>query len=170
MQSWKKNPLVNEAWQNDKNGCNRHRCKESGYWLSCSVLEPKDFSCRPCCKPMWESQCLQALSYPIRSSCEGLLWSWDTDSQAVGRGVSTTLRIKGTLLSLLDPTKAHVSDTLQVLISALEWTGRICDLIGWGLGSSREGVSTSLTPLQAWPILAFRLNLSHQINKAIVRS
>jgi hypothetical protein len=87
-----------------------------------------------------------------------------------GGGVSTTLRIKGTLLSLLDPTKAHVSDTLQVLISALEWTGRICDLIGWGLGSSREGVSTSLTPLQAWPILAFRLNLSHQINKAIVRS
>lgn len=28
-----KNPSVNEAWQNDKNGCNRHRCKGSCYWL-----------------------------------------------------------------------------------------------------------------------------------------
>lgn len=30
----KKNPSVNEAWQNDKNGCNRHRCKGSRYWLA----------------------------------------------------------------------------------------------------------------------------------------
>lgn len=29
----KKNPSVNEAWQNDKNDCNRHRCKGSRYWL-----------------------------------------------------------------------------------------------------------------------------------------
>lgn len=29
----KKNPSVNEAWQNDKNDCNRHRCKGSCYWL-----------------------------------------------------------------------------------------------------------------------------------------
>lgn len=28
-----KNPSVSEAWQNDKNCCNRHRCKERGYWL-----------------------------------------------------------------------------------------------------------------------------------------
>lgn len=28
-----KNPSVNEAWQNDKNACNRHRCKGSRYWL-----------------------------------------------------------------------------------------------------------------------------------------
>lgn len=33
VQSWKKNPSVNEAWQNDKNGCNRHRCKGSCHWL-----------------------------------------------------------------------------------------------------------------------------------------
>ena len=51
MQSWKKNPSVNEAWQNDKNGCNRHRCKESRYLAGCSVLEPEDFSCRPRCRP-----------------------------------------------------------------------------------------------------------------------
>lgn len=90
VQSWKKNPLVNEAWQNDKNGCNRHRCKEKSLLAGCSVLELRISAAgltanQHTRKPSPACLCLREEEVSILlSSCP--CWSWYSGLMGGSRG------------------------------------------------------------------------------------